>query len=68
MSKGVSIKLITWVVVLLSLLACSSENNSDDSKPLGVIPQHQLDTLDRAKNTEALILDADKKRREQLEK
>lgn len=66
MSKDNSIKLVSWVIVLLSLQACSSDNNSDEPKPPGVIPQYQLDTLERAKNTEALILDADKKRREQL--
>ncbi len=66
MSKEASIKLFTWAVVLSSLVACSGEHDSDESKPSGVIPQYQLDALDRAKNTEALILEADKKRREQL--
>lgn len=66
MSKDHSVKLVSWVIVLLLLQACSSDNSGDESKPSGVIPQYQLDTLDRAKDTEALILDADKKRQEQL--
>jgi hypothetical protein len=65
MSKSIAITLVSWVVVSLSLQACSGDN-SDESKPVGVIPQYQLDTLERAKDTEAIILDADKKRLEQL--
>ena len=66
MDKEAAIKLIIGAAVFLSLVACSGEKKSDASKPSGVIPQHQLDALDRAKNTEALLMDADKRRQEQL--
>jgi hypothetical protein len=66
MNKHIVIKFVSWVVVLLSLQACSGDNKSEESKPAGVIPQYQLDTLEQAKDTEAIILDADKKRLEQL--
>ena len=66
MDKEAAIKRMIGAAVLLSLVACSGGKNSDASKPLGVIPQHQLEALDRAKNTEALIMHADKRRQEQL--
>lgn len=66
MDKEAAIKRMIGAAVFLSLVACSGEENSDASDPSGVIPRHQLDALDRAKNTEALIMDADKRRQEQL--
>lgn len=58
---------LTLMFVLLSLSACSVDNTDEKTRPAGVIPQHQLDALERAKNTEALIQEADKKRLEALE-
>ena len=62
MDKEAAIKRMIGAAVFLSLVACSGEENSDASTPSGVIPRHQLDAL----NTEALIMDADKRRQEQL--
>lgn len=47
------------------LMACSRQE--DTKQPAGVIPQHQLETLEKAKQTEDLLKEKDEQRRKQLE-
>jgi hypothetical protein len=51
------------------VVACggdTSEHNSS-SKPSGVIPEAQLEALDRAKEVEAMMIEADQQRRQQID-
>ena len=60
-------RLALAAVSAVFLLACSTDDVSTEAKkPAGVIPQHQLKTLQRAEATEDLLLEADKKRQQQL--
>jgi len=47
------------------LLGCGSDESAE--KPGGVIPQHQLDALEKAKGVEAMMLEADEERRKARE-
>ncbi len=56
----------TYIVFALLaglLLGCSS----DDKDPPGAIPEHQLQALEKAKNTEKLLQDAEEERRKEME-
>lgn len=46
------------------LLGCSQEPSSS---PQGIIPEHQLETLEKAQSTEQLLLEAEQKRRQAME-
>ncbi len=54
-----------FMVALISLIACSADNKNTEQQ--GVIPQHQLQALEKAKATENLLQDADTERRQQLD-
>ena len=56
--------LILLVCVAL-LTACGG---SKDEKPTGIIPQHQLDAMEKAKNVEDVLQQADLQRREEMDK
>ncbi len=60
------IKLSLVVVLALTILssACSNENKAE---PKGVIPEHQLKALEKAKNTEQLLLEAEANRRKEID-
>ena len=61
-------KIVNYAIsaVFFSLLvACGSGEPSDE--PGGVIPEHQLQALEKAEGVEAMILEADEKRRKQME-
>ncbi len=47
------------------LLACGSDESAEESG--GVIPQHQLDALEKAKGVEAMMQEADDQRRKEME-
>ena len=63
------------IIVSIFLGACSNSEEEaapastpkEQSSGTGVIPKHQIDTLNRAKAVDAQALDADEKRRKQLE-
>ena len=64
-------------IISVFLLACSGSDKPEEETPAskvpdkqtgtGVIPKHQMDALNRAKNTESMLLEADEKRRKKLE-
>ena len=64
-------------IISVFLLACSGSDKPGEETPAsevpdkqtgtGVIPKYQMDALNRAKNTESILLEADEKRRKQLE-
>ncbi|WP_145999270.1 hypothetical protein [Oceanicoccus sp. KOV_DT_Chl] len=67
---------IAGIVLSLGLIAgCSTSDKEATTVPSaaakenssGVIPQHQLDTLQQAKDAEALLLKTDEDRRKQLQ-
>ncbi len=49
--------------LLLSLIACGAKE-----EPTGVIPQGHLDAMDKAKDVENVLLDAQKKQLEDIDK
>ncbi|UTA47134.1 hypothetical protein L1F30_13305 [Simiduia sp. 21SJ11W-1] len=54
--------LLAFIVTTTAITACDSKPPQDDTQPDGVIPQHQLDALEKSKNVENLLKEADKKR------
>ena len=54
------------LVCFALLSACSSDSSDEEVK--GVIPQHQLDAMEKARNVEGLIKQADLERREEMDK
>jgi hypothetical protein len=54
----------TGLVTCLLLAGCAKP----DPEPEGVIPQHQLDALNKAQATEQVLLDAEQRRREEMER
>jgi hypothetical protein len=52
------------LVACLVLTGCAKP----DPEPTGVIPQQQLDALEQANGVEQALLDADQKRREDMER
>lgn len=63
------VKHVTLAVMFaLALSACSQKNTEQPSeKPTGVIPQAQLDALNKAKNVENVLKQDEQKLREQSE-
>lgn len=56
------------VLFSMALTSCSQKNAEQSSeKPEGVIPQAQLDALNKAKNVENVLKQSDQQRREQSE-
>lgn len=62
-------KALTFVAIFaIALSACSKSSTEQSSeKPAGVIPQAQLDTLNKAKNVENVLMQGEQQRREQSE-
>ncbi len=60
MTKFSKLALITLFIT--SLLACGS-----DEEPTGVIPQGQLDAMDKAKDVENILNNAQKKQLEEID-
>ncbi len=69
-------RLISLIMLVLCLPACSSDQpaTATEAKPTsepthasGAIPQHQLDALTKAKNTEDLLRANDERRRKAIE-
>lgn len=52
------------VVTCLAAAGCARP----DPEPEGVIPQQQLDALDKAQATEQALIDAEQRRREEMER
>jgi hypothetical protein len=61
-------KAITLIGFGMLLLACGSEPDlaNNAQKIPGIIPEHQLEALENAKNVEQMLFDADAQRREKL--
>lgn len=57
--------------VVLSITACHKDKTlpepKAEEKPAGVIPQAQLDALNKAKAVEGTLMQADQQRREQAD-
>ena len=49
------------------LIACGSENGNEKEEPQGVIPEHQLKALEKAKSVEQALLDAEEERKKEME-
>ena len=73
------LRLVVVGLFISILIACGSEsgNNSssgsnsekgnDTEKKQGAIPEHQLKALDKAKNTENILLESEQKRKKEME-
>jgi hypothetical protein len=61
------VKLSILLAIICSVLLACSPKNPEPPKPQaeGVIPQAQLDALNKAKNVENIIMQGDQQRREQ---
>ncbi len=55
------------IVSIIVLSACGGSDSGDDEKPAGVIPQHMLDAMDKAKEVDKLIQEREEARREQID-
>lgn len=59
---------IFFGVIAIAFCACSDKNVEQPKQPAsGVIPQAQLDALNKAKNVENVIMQGEQQRREQGE-
>ena len=69
------LRLVVVGLFISILIACgsesgndsSSENVNDTEKKQGAIPEHQLKALDKAKNTENILLESEQKRKKEME-
>jgi hypothetical protein len=59
-------RLISVFACVLLLAACGASDSGDKEKG-GVIPQHQLDAMEKAKNLENVLQQSEEQRRKQLE-
>lgn len=61
--------ILTLVAIFSIALSACSKNSTEQSseKPAGVIPQAQLDALNKAKDVENVLKQSDQQRREQSE-
>ena len=61
-------RLISVFACVLLLAACGASDSGDKkaSGEGGVIPQHQLDAMEKAKNIEDMLKQSEEQRREQL--
>jgi hypothetical protein len=64
------VKIRYFLVVLLSVLlvGCGATPGDENENAPAVILEHQLDALEKAKAVEQTVLDADAKRKSDLEK
>lgn len=60
-----SMKILVAALLAAGLLACGSDNS--DEKPEGVIPEHQLKSLEKAEGVEQALQDAQDKRDKEME-
>ncbi len=58
-------RIILGVLAVVMLAGCGGD--SDAEKPQGVIPEHQLNALEKAENVENLLEEADKARRSAMD-
>ena len=56
-------KVVMVILCVWLLVACSSDKQAEAESPEGVIPQAQLQALEKAKAVEQTLLDADAMRR-----
>lgn len=66
MSNFLSILIISLLAAACSQRDAPVNSKSGDDSGSGVIPAHQLKTLQRAKDTEAMLLEKDRQRQQQL--
>ncbi len=55
------------LIVIVCVALLSACGGSKDEKPTGVIPQHQLDALEKAKAMEDVLEKADLDRRDKMD-
>jgi hypothetical protein len=67
--RGVMMRLIIVFAGVLLLAGCGASDSGDKDAPGngGVIPQHQLKAMEKAKNIEDVLKQSEQQRREQLE-
>jgi hypothetical protein len=61
------LRLVVVALFISILTACGSDSGNDSGKKQGAIPEHQLNALDKAKNTENTLLESEQKRKKELE-
>lgn len=62
------IQAVVMMVLGFGVVACGDNGgDSSSSNASGVIPEAQLEALDRAKEVEAMMIEADQKRRQQID-
>lgn len=66
-----TIRTVFIASLLLAITACHKDKTlpepKAEEKPSGVIPQAQLDALNKAKSVEGTLMQADQQRREQTD-
>jgi hypothetical protein len=55
-----------FIILLMSACSSGDKSTSENSSP-GVIPEHQLKTLQRAGEVEGILLDKDLQRQQQID-
>lgn len=63
-------KILNYVVavaLVTGVTACGESQKVEDVGREGVIPEHQLQAMDKAKGTEQLLKDAEEQRRKALD-
>lgn len=64
-------KYLIAIFLFGSLSACGgdkSTSTTEDDAPTGVIPEHQLQALEKAKNVENVLRESEQQRRQELDK
>lgn len=64
-------KYLIAIFIIGSLSACGgdkSTSTAEDDSAQGVIPEHQLQTLEKAKNVEDVLRESEQQRRQELDK
>ncbi|MDC0598806.1 hypothetical protein OAP18_03095 [Gammaproteobacteria bacterium] len=59
--------MLLFVVIMSGPLSACSDNNTEESEPTGVIPQGQLQALERANELGDVLQQSDEERRRQME-
>jgi hypothetical protein len=66
------VKIIALPIIIVGVTACGPKDPSQPKPPTpqagGVIPQAQLDALNKAKNVERVLQDSAQQQREQIDK
>jgi hypothetical protein len=57
-----------YLILLGCIALLGACGGSKDEEPTGVIPQHQLDAMEKAKNVEDVLQQSDLQRRENMDK